>query len=115
MKRNPLESDTRARMAPGALSRAGFLGDDARNISDIVAADAAALAALGVTTDQVADCLDAIHAEADRGLGAPRVLADGKVTVRLLEVMGRIPCPFGCGYRAHKAAITVSVGAGPDA
>ncbi len=110
MKRNPANANVRALMERGRLGRDGFLGDDTRTIEDIVAADDATLVAAGVTRAELADLLDELHVAADEALETPRDLYDGKVQVQVTEVMGRISCPFGCGKRAHKAAIQVKAG-----
>jgi len=107
MKRNPAEDHVRRRLAPGVLSLEGFLGTDARNIADIVAADIAELEAAGVAAADLADLFDELHAAADEALENPRQLFDGRVTVRVTEVMGRLPCPFGCGHLAHKGVVEV--------
>jgi len=109
MKANPGERSIRERMAPGVLSQDGFLGTDGRSLQEIVAADRAELERAGVTPDEVADVIDGLHAAADRGLETPCPACDGRVSVEEIEVMGRIPCPFGCGYRAHKAVLRVHV------
>jgi hypothetical protein len=110
MKRNPAHSHAREMMASGRLGRDGFLGDDTRTLDDIVAADAATLEATGVTCAELADLLDELHEAADEALETPRALFGGRVVVQLVEVMGRIPCPFGCGVSEHKAAIKVEAG-----
>lgn len=110
MKRNPAHDRAREMMERGRLARDGFLGDDMRPLDEIVAADEAALAAAGVTREELADLLDELHAAADEALETPRELFGGKVQVQLTEVMGRIPCPFGCGEQSHKAAIRVRAG-----
>ena len=107
MKRNPANAKAREMMERGRLARDGFLGDDTRTLDDIIDADLAVLEAAGVATADLADLLDEFHEAADEALEAPRQLFDGKVQVQLTEVMGQIPCPFGCGVRAHKAAIQV--------
>lgn len=107
MKRNPANDAARNLMAPGVLARDGFLGTDSRPIAEIVAADQAVLEEAGTTAEQIADLLDEFHRVADEGLEAPRPVYGGRATVQLCEVMGRIPCPFGCGHRAHKACIRV--------
>ncbi len=107
MKENPAERRLRERMGPGALSLGGFLGSDDRDVAQIVAADLGELAEAGVTQDQVADVLDELHAAADDALESPRNLFDDRVTVRMTEVRGRIPCPFGCGDSEHKGVVEV--------
>lgn len=110
MKANPLHAASRRRLAPGRLSSAGFLGPDTRPIDEIVAADQAELAEAGLTVEQVADLLDELHAAADAGLEAPSDACDGRATAAIVEGMGRIPCPFACGFRGHKAVIHVQAG-----
>lgn len=107
MKHNPAEDEIRRRMAPGSLSRDGFLGEDNRSIDEIVDADKAHLAEIGLTVEKVADMLDWIHRVADEGIETEREMCHGKLKVRLEEGMGGIPCPFGCGYRGHKGIIHV--------
>ncbi|MCK5803979.1 MAG: hypothetical protein KAI66_14170 [Lentisphaeria bacterium] len=109
MKANPKNIRTRNRMSPGRLSLAGFLGDDPRTLDDIVEADLATLEAEGVSCEQIADFLDHLHEAADSALEAPTSTCSGKATVQLTETMGRIPCPFACGVRAHKAVIQVTI------
>ncbi len=107
MKKNPALRSTLERMSPGNLSKDGFLGTDDRPVSEIVAADVAALEALGLDCEQAAELLDELHRKADQGLESPVVCFDGKVTVQGTEVKGGMPCPFGCGVRTHKACIRV--------
>jgi hypothetical protein len=99
-------------MQAGVLSGAGFLGDDERPLAEIVAADRATLEQAGLTVHDVADLLEHLHEVADRGFGASVAIAGGRVKVWIQEVMGRIPCPYACGFRAHKAVVTVSAAAG---
>ena len=110
MKKNPLSLAAQERMAPGRLSRGGFLGTDDRPIEEIVAADQAALEQAGVSREQLADLVDDLHRRADAALEGPVTLGGGRVHVRLIEVMGRIPCPFACGFRTHKASLEVTAG-----
>lgn len=107
MQHNPAEDEIRQRMAPGALSRDGFLGKDNRDIDEIVDADVAHLQELGMSIEQLADILDRIHEVADEGLETEREMCGGKVRVRMEEGMGGISCPFGCGYKGHKGIIHV--------
>lgn len=112
MKENPRFSPVRERMAPGRLSEEGFLGTDSRSLEDIVADDLAVLAEAGIDRNELADFLDEIHRAADAALETPTTLYDGRLTVQSTEVMGRIPCPFACGYRTHKATIRVTTRTG---
>jgi len=109
MKHDPTEQSVRERMVPGALALDGFLGHDERTLADIVAADLAELDAAGISKEALGDLLDEIHQAADAALGVPVDLYDGKVIATVIEVMGRIPCPFGDGALAHKAVVDVRI------
>lgn len=95
MKPLPPEDRTRGRLGPGVLCAEGFLGDDRRDLGEILEADQSAVQRLGVTHEQVAmKLLKALQA-AEAGMGlAVRV---GDVTAVWHEAMGMIPCPFGDG------------------
>lgn len=109
MKQNPAEREIRDNMMPGVQSRDGFLGDDTRNIADIVAQDTAVLEEAGVSQEELATLLEDLHRRADAGLGTKVSTCNDRVSVELVsEGMGRIVCPFKCGERAHKAVVEVS-------
>jgi hypothetical protein len=107
MKTNPAETATLERMAPGVLSRDGFLGTDSRPIAEIVATDRAAFEEAGVAPEDAADVLEEIHEAADAALGTSVSLYGGSVTAQITEVRGRIPCPFADGVQAHKAVLDI--------
>jgi hypothetical protein len=94
MKQTPDEQRIAARMAPGVLALEGFLGRDRRPLGEILAADGAAVARLGLTHAEVADRLAAAYAAAAAALGTPVDLGDRRSAVAN-EAMGRIPCPWG--------------------
>ncbi len=97
MKLSPTLARVQARMARGVLARDGFLGADTRNLADIVAADAETLAHLDVRAEDLGRALERLTEAALAALGGPSAVA-GRYEVRAVEVMGRIPCPFGgCG------------------
>lgn len=110
MKENPQEKKILDRMRPGVLSAEGFLGTDPRPLDQIVAEDAAILAAAGITAGELGGLLAELHDQVDAALGGPVALAAGQVVLEEQEVMGRIPCPYGCGALAHKAVINVRFG-----
>ena len=97
MKRDSDDRAVAERMAPGALSREGFLGSDQRPLADIIRADRAEAERLGVTCELLAERLRRILDAAVAALGAPVQVAPHLTTVHR-EAMGRIPCPVsGCG------------------
>lgn len=97
MKQDPALRDVMGRLAPGVLTRAGFLGNDARRLEDILDADRAVLAQASVSPEDLAARLKALYDRARAGLGAPVGLGDGIIGM-YREAMGRVPCPWrGCG------------------
>ncbi len=104
MKQTPQEQAVTARMAPGVLSREGFLGDDARSLAEILQVDRAALEALGLTPQRLAERMEDVLRAAMAAMGGP-VPAGPGWTARFHEAMGRIACPWGgCGVFAKGEA-----------
>jgi len=96
MKQTPQEQQIAARMAPGVLSREGFLDGDRRALAEIIDTDRSAVESAGLTGEQLADGLEAVLKAAMAAMG--REVAVGGWTARYREAMGRIPCPWGgCG------------------
>jgi len=96
MKLTPQDQALAERMAPGVLSRDGFLGRDHRPVSEIVATDATAVEALGVTHAEIAAALAEARDTAIEAFGAPAEVRGLKATC--IEARGRIVCPWGgCG------------------
>lgn len=96
MKQTPEDLRLAERMAPGVLSREGFLGDDPRPLSEIIAEDNSTLMNLGVTHEQIADRLKAIQDQATEGFGKP-VKVGENLRAAFHEGMGRIPSPYADG------------------
>jgi hypothetical protein len=97
MKHLPDEDRVLQRMAPGALSKEGFLGDDRRELAEILTDDDHLVESLGLSHKAIADALQDVLDRAEGDLGRPVDLGDGR-TATYRESMGRIPCPFGgCG------------------
>lgn len=93
------------RMRPGMLTSQGFLGADPRRLADIVEADEEEFRSLGLDFDEVADRLDHLTREGEKGLGEP-LTVDGKWLVKSDESRGKIPCPFQDGI-FHKNSVSV--------
>lgn len=93
MKRTPDEESVLERMAPGVLSRDGFLGRDRRALDEILAADQAEVDRLGLTHSEIAARLREILKTARAELGRPVEVGDGlRATYR--EAKGGIPSPW---------------------
>ena len=110
MKRTPLMQDIVDRMQPGVLCRDGFIGTDTRPIEEIIDADAAALAAGGVTAGQLADRMEAVYRSAVEAFGTP-VDAAGGLTAVWREAMGKIPSPFPGEGTFSKGEVELTVAA----
>lgn len=96
MKKSPEEQQIMERMAAGVYCRDGFLGSDARTLSEILDTDRSALRKRKITKEQIARKLGMILAEAIRHFGAPVEVQPG-LHALYHEAMGRIPSPFGDG------------------
>lgn len=95
-----------ARMRPGAVSLRGFLGDDARDLAEILREDDETVHALGLTHAQIAETLDEFTALAASGYGTPR--REGPFEVVIEEARGFVPCPFGDPGRFRKGEVRLT-------
>ena len=93
MKRTPDEERVLQRMAPGVLSRDGFLGADPRPLDEILATDQAQVDDLGITHGEIAGRLREVLAAARDAFGRPVRVGPGLRAV-YREAMGRIPSPW---------------------
>lgn len=107
MKQQPDLQKIQEEMQPGSLSAAGFLGHDERNLADIIRADQAAVDALGLTHEAIANAMRALSDAAMAGLGRP-VDFSGNYMVVVEEFMGQIACPFRDNHKAVKRTITAT-------
>ena len=97
MKENPHIQRIVERMAPGVLSRDGFLGTDFRPLEEIIDADGAEVARLGSSGQELSLKLEHIFLAARAALGTKALITD-RLSAVYKEAMGRIPCPWGqCG------------------
>ena len=97
MKENPHIRHIVERLAPGVLSRDGFLGWDSRPLEEILEADHCTILSLGATHQELAGRLRKVLLAAKAGLGT-KVRVSERLVAVYKEAMGRIPCPWGrCG------------------
>lgn len=105
MKQTPQLEEVQAKMAPGVLTLKGFLGEESRKLSEILAQDQMTLAHLGFSQQKIADRLEHLSKEGAQKLEGETFLEDRyRVTYR--EDRGLIPCPWGDG-RFEKGETTV--------
>lgn len=105
MKMTPGLMRVQDKMAPGRITREGFLGDDKRVLVDIIQADEEQAAALGLDWEAVSEKLKSLLEQGKEGLGHT-VTIENKWSITVHEARGHLPCPFGDGlYRKHTAEV----------
>ena len=91
------------RMQPGVITLDGFLGDDTRDLAEIISEDDQAVRALGITHQQIAERLAHFTALAYSGYGTPRRENDFEAVVS--DTRGWLRCPFGHRGRFRKGEV----------
>ena len=81
-------------MRPGVITRDGFMGNETRNLVDVLVADDSQVKRLGLTHRMIASRMIEIRDAGIRGLG-DYVSVDPHFEVRVESVRGKLPCPFG--------------------
>jgi hypothetical protein len=94
MKQSPQLAAIQECMRPGVITAHGFLGADARALAEIIEADGAQVARLGLTHASIAARMRSLHAAGAAGLGE-FIDVPPHFEVRVDAVRGKIPCPFG--------------------
>jgi hypothetical protein len=114
MKMSPEYTKAQQNMQPGVITSDGFLGDDTRNIVEIIEADEEEFSRLGMDFDEVVPLLRKLLEEGRRGLGEP-VTIDNKWIVTTSEARGHLASPFEDGiFRKVNAQIDHAPGGTPD-
>jgi hypothetical protein len=106
MKESVQLQEAQARMAPGVIARDGFMGSDRRSLSEIIAADAAEVARLGLSDEAIAARMAELRDSGYPGLGDPVEVAP-HFSVRVESERGKLPCPFGDSGGHRKTLVTV--------
>jgi len=94
MKQTPQMQKIQDNMRPGVITLDGFLGNDSRNLIDILVEDDADVKRLGYTHKTVAMRMVELRDAGKRGLGE-FVSVEPHFEVRVDSVRGKLPCPFG--------------------
>ncbi len=102
MKQSPELEIIQANMMPGSLSAHGFLGNDSRNLTDILHTDAESLKQTGITQEALADKMQELTDFGMRGLGRPMSM-DGRFEIEVEDYMGKLPCPFRDNVKVVKS------------
>ncbi len=106
MKQSPELELIQKNMMPGALSAHGFIGEDSRNLADIILADLNSLQRIGITQEALADKMQAMTDTGLQGLGRP-VSMDKYFEIEVEDYKGEIPCPFKDNVKAKKRHTSV--------
>lgn len=108
MKQTPEQQRVIERMAPGVLSREGFLGDDRRSLQEILDADLAAVESMGLSHAEIADALDAACRAAMDALGSPVRVPQTNLVAEYHDAMGRIASPWPEGRTFAKGEVVLA-------
>lgn len=96
MKMSPEYIQAQKNMQPGVISSVGFLGEDKRDLVQIIEEDEQMMNQLGLDFEKVALWMKKLLDAAIKGLGET-VLVDDTWEVSIYEARGFIPCPFKDG------------------
>ena len=81
-------------MAPGVLTRDGFLGSDRRKLIDILIDDDAEVKRLDLDHRDIAAAMRRLRSAGAQGLGE-FIKVPPRFDVQVESVRGKLPCPFG--------------------
>jgi hypothetical protein len=81
-------------MKPGRITLSGFLGNDPRNLVDIIVEDDAKVKRLNVTHKKIARKMIEFKQKGIKGMG-DFIKIDPHFEVKVETVRGKLPCPFG--------------------
>lgn len=105
MKANPKLKKVYLNMQNGEISKEGFLGDDKRELNEIIEDDEKMIQSLNIEIEKITDKMEQLEIASIKGLGEP-VIVENKWEVKINEVKGYMVCPFEDGiYRKHNIHI----------
>lgn len=103
MKMTPRFVKAQENMRPGKITADGFLGEDDRNIVDIITTDEQEFAFLGLDFVEVAKLMRKLMREGLKGLGDAITYEHWEI--RVDEARGFLPCPFQDGIFRKRVAV----------
>lgn len=107
MKEPPRIEKAERRMAPGIITRDGLLGQDSRQLEEIIEEDENQVNRLRLTHSRIARRMEYFTKEGRKGLGTP-ITVDETYTVKVEEWRGLLPCPWDDGHAARKGYVEVT-------
>jgi len=108
MKNSPQLEKLEQVLRSSKLVAGGFMGTDTRSLTEIIDADAATLAKLRFTPEQLAARMNQITRAATRGLGTT-VKINGKIRAMVIEAKGFIVCPWPHPGNFHKTVTAIKL------
>ncbi len=106
MKQTQQMKEIQERMRPGVITLGGFLGDDGRNLVDILEEDDAEVKRRGLTHQGIAARMSELRNAGKEGLGdLIDVPPHFEVSVDIAR--GKLPCPFGHRGLIRKTTVQV--------
>jgi hypothetical protein len=107
MKKTPRMQKIEEMLHSSQIVSGGFLGNDRRELDEIIARDTAEVEASGLTCEELADRMQAVTDAAIQGLGMEVSLPDGKRAF-VDEVKGLLICPWpDDDFRCDKRVTTL--------
>lgn len=106
MKQTLQMTKIQEKMKPGIITRDGFLGNDKRNLVDMLIDDDAEVKRTNLTHSLIAERMLELRDAGMRGLGE-FISVEPHFEVRVDSVRGKLPCPFGDPGVFPKTNITV--------
>lgn len=106
MKQTPQMIKAQRAMRPGHISLPGFMGADARDLSQLLNDDNETVKRLNLTHEAIARRMQALRRAGEAGLG-DFIAVPPHFEVRVDSARGRLPCPFGERGLYPKTHITV--------
>ncbi|KLO23311.1 hypothetical protein X275_03040 [Marinitoga sp. 1197] len=97
MKMTPEFQKAQENMKPGIITAEGFLGNDDRNILDIIIDDEEMISNLNCSIEKIVERLKYLKKHGEKGMGEP-ITVDKKWEVQVGEARGHLPCPFEDGF-----------------
>ncbi len=94
MKQTKRMDEIQKRMKPGRITLNGFLGEDKRNLVDILIEDDARVKRLNLSHKKIAKKMIKFKKKGLNGMGE-FIKVDPHFEIKVESVRGKLPCPFG--------------------
>jgi hypothetical protein len=106
VKESPESKKLEEILRSSKLVSGGFMGEDSRSVSEVIAADAAELSRFGYTREEVAKRMQEMTGAAIKALGN-WIVIDEKRRASVEEAKGPLVCPWPHSGRYDKRVTTV--------